>query len=123
MLAERDAAPADCASQARLPGGAGDPPGDTTIPCDRFADGWQAALDLRECKRTEPPTKSAAPVTEKRCGGAPGGGAGGERPSPKDATPQGVREKRRAIWCSAPSACPRREKEEGLRGPRPSRGR
>jgi len=36
---DRDAAPARDGSQPSFPGGAGDPPGDTTISCDGFADG------------------------------------------------------------------------------------
>jgi hypothetical protein len=36
---DRDAAPARDGSQPLLPGGAGDPPGDTTISRDGFADG------------------------------------------------------------------------------------
>ena len=46
------------------PGGAGDPPGGTMTPRDRFADGRRSF---------RPPTKSAAPVTGKRRGGAPEG--------------------------------------------------
>jgi hypothetical protein len=51
-MAEQGAAPAPCASQARVPGGAGDPPGGTTTPRDWLADGM--ALKRQ--------TKSAAPV-------------------------------------------------------------
>jgi len=36
---DRDAAPARDGSQPSFPGGTGDPPGDTTISCDGFADG------------------------------------------------------------------------------------
>jgi hypothetical protein len=36
---EQDAAPAVCLAST-APGGAGAPPGDTTIPCEELADGW-----------------------------------------------------------------------------------
>ena len=58
--------PATCVSHTQGPGGAGDPPGDTTIPRDRFAD----------MPGFGPEMKSAAPVTGKRRDGAPEGARG-----------------------------------------------
>ena len=72
-----DAAPALCVSHTQIPGGAGDPPGGTTTPRDWFADMPGFGPDM----------KSAAPVTEKRCDGAPVG-----------ARPPGSRTQQRKVW-------------------------
>src|SRR5579885_1765207 len=75
-MAEQGAAPAPSASQADVPGGAGGPPGDTTIPRDRLADG--------RCPHGIAAKRGPAP--RRRRGGAPEG----ERPPSMGATPQGV---------------------------------
>src|SRR5665647_2011232 len=79
-------------------GGAGAPPGDTTIPCQELADGWPSVLPEARNPRSPKGTPLAkpqgrakrrvrkrGPALSRRRDGAPSG----ERPSHRTRPPQG----------------------------------